>query len=93
MQFSFGGLLCSRALCAESDETGHVDTATQRGKTRVPGTTRKLKNKFRNLNIVFNPEFLTERSAKFDFINPARIILGGKNKDTNRVALDRKSVV
>ena len=53
--------------------------------TVTPGTTRKLKNKFRNLNIVFNPEFLTERSAKFDFINQARVILGGKKTDTDKV--------
>ena len=54
--------------------------------TVVPGTTRKLKNKFRNLNIVFNPEFLTERSAKFDFINQARFIIGGKQTDVERVS-------
>ena len=54
--------------------------------TVVPGTTRKLKNKFRNLNIVFNPEFLTERSAKFDFINQSRFILGGKQSDVEKVA-------
>ena len=54
--------------------------------TVTPGTTRKLKNKFRNLNIVFNPEFLTERSAKFDFINQSRFILGGKQSDVEKVA-------
>jgi len=54
--------------------------------TVVPGTTRKLKNKFRNLNIVFNPEFLTERSAKFDFINQSRFIIGGKQSDVEKVA-------
>jgi len=54
--------------------------------TVVPGTTRALKNKFRNLNIVFNPEFLTERSAKFDFINQSRFILGGKQSDVEKVA-------
>ena len=53
--------------------------------TVTPGTTRKLQRKFRNLNIVFNPEFLTERSAKLDFINQARFILGGRKKDTNKV--------
>ena len=53
--------------------------------TVTPGTTRKLQNKF-NLPIVFNPEFLTERSAKFDFINQARFILGGAPKHTNKVA-------
>ena len=53
--------------------------------TVTPGTTRKLQRKFRNLNIIFNPEFLTERSAKLDFINQARFILGGRKKDTNKV--------
>ena len=54
--------------------------------TVTPGTTRKIKEKYPNLNIVFNPEFLTERSAKFDFINQSRFVLGGKDRDTGRVA-------
>jgi len=54
--------------------------------TIIPGTTSKLCKKFTNLNIVFNPEFLTERSAKFDFINQSRFILGGRKKDTTKVA-------
>jgi len=54
--------------------------------TVTPGTTRKLQEKYQNLNLVFNPEFLTERSANFDFINQARYILGGEEKYTNRVA-------
>ena len=53
--------------------------------TVTPGTTRKIKNKYRNLNIVFNPEFLTERSAKLDFINQSRFIVGGKKRDADRV--------
>jgi len=53
--------------------------------TMIPGATRELQNKYPKLNIVFNPEFLTERSAKFDFINPARFILGGDAKYTNQV--------
>jgi UDPglucose 6-dehydrogenase len=44
--------------------------------TVVPGTTRKLKNKHPSLQIIFNPEFLTERHARFDFINQSRIVLG-----------------
>ena len=44
--------------------------------TVVPGTTRKLKEKHPTLPIVFNPEFLTERHARFDFLNQSRIILG-----------------
>ena len=54
--------------------------------TVIPGTTSKLSKKFSKLNIVFNPEFLTERSAKFDFINQSRFILGGRRKNTSRVA-------
>jgi len=55
--------------------------------TVVPGTTRKLKKRHPKLNIVFNPEFLTERSAKFDFINQSRFILGGSKRNTDKVAL------
>ena len=35
--------------------------------------------------MVFNPEFLTERSAKFDFINQSRYIIGGDKKSTEKV--------
>ena len=44
--------------------------------TVVPGTTRKLKEKYPSLPIVFNPEFLTERHARFDFLNQSRTVLG-----------------
>ena len=54
--------------------------------TVVPGSTREIQENFKNVNIVFNPEFLTERSAKFDFINQSRIILGGKNSHTLKVS-------
>ncbi len=53
--------------------------------TVVPGTTQELSKKFPDLNIVFNPEFLTERSAFFDFINQSRVILGGEKKYTSIV--------
>ena len=54
--------------------------------TITPGTTTKLCKKFKKLNMVFNPEFLTERSAKFDFINQSRFVLGGRKRNTARVA-------
>jgi len=54
--------------------------------TVVPGTTRKLQEKYSNLSIVFNPEFLTERSAKYDFINQSRFIIGGSGKAANHAA-------
>jgi len=54
--------------------------------TVTPGTTRKIQENCKKLNIVFNPEFLTERSAKFDFINQSRFILGGEWEDTTKIA-------
>ena len=53
--------------------------------TVVPGTTASFQKKFKNLNLVFNPEFLTERSANFDFISQPRFILGGKKIHTSKV--------
>lgn len=48
--------------------------------TVVPGTCEKLSQEFTNLKIVFNPEFLTERNARLDFINTSRIVLGGDDE-------------
>jgi UDPglucose 6-dehydrogenase len=53
--------------------------------TVVPGTTKIFQDKFPNIRFVFNPEFLTERSAAFDFINQTRVILGGDSKYTSQV--------
>lgn len=53
--------------------------------TVIPGTSKMLQNKFPKLRIVFNPEFLTERSALFDFINQSRVILGGEPAHTEKV--------
>lgn len=53
--------------------------------TVVPGTSENFQKKYANLNIVFNPEFLTERNAIKDFVNQDRIILGGKNRHVSEV--------
>jgi len=63
-----------------------VDNIILLRSTVVPGTTRKLQEKYSNLRIVFNPEFLTERSANFDFINQTRFILGGNSADIKEVS-------
>ena len=63
-----------------------VDNIVLLRSTVVPGTTRKLQEKYPNLRIVFNPEFLTERSANFDFINQTRFILGGSSDDVIEVS-------
>ena len=53
--------------------------------TVIPGTVEKYKEKYPDLKIVFNPEFLTERSARLDFINSSRIVIGGLASDADRV--------
>jgi UDPglucose 6-dehydrogenase len=53
--------------------------------TIIPGTTRNYADKYLNHDFLFHPEFLTERSAKLDFINAARIIIGHQ-KDNNKAA-------
>tara|TARA_Y100000996_G_C22474419_1_gene623514 strand:+ start:125 stop:955 length:831 start_codon:yes stop_codon:yes gene_type:complete len=52
--------------------------------TVLPGSTKKLQDKFDELDIVFSPEFLTERTAKLDMLTQARIIFGGDKKLTNK---------
>lgn len=52
--------------------------------TVLPGTTEKLIKKY-GYNIIFSPEFLTERTAKLDMLTQARIILGGDNVLTKKV--------
>jgi len=53
--------------------------------TVIPGTMEGLVERYPQLNIIHSPEFLTERSAKLDFINASRIILGGKKELTEKV--------
>lgn len=48
--------------------------------TVLPGTTRELQVKYPKLDIVFSPEFLTERTAKLDMLTQARIVLGSDKK-------------
>ena len=50
--------------------------------TIPPGTTEQLNQKYKNLQIVFNPEFLTEANFIEDFKNQNRIILGGSRPAT-----------
>ena len=53
--------------------------------TVMPGTTESLRKKYPQLNIVFSPEFLTERIAKLDMMMQARIIFGGPKELTEKV--------
>ena len=53
--------------------------------TIPPGTTEKWNNTYKNIDIVFNPEFLTEANSIEDFKNQNRIIIGGPRKSTTKV--------
>ena len=50
--------------------------------TVPPGTTQRLNDLYPNLDVVFNPEFLTEINAVEDFNNTTRVVLGGPRKST-----------
>ncbi len=53
--------------------------------TVSPGTISSFNEKYKNIQIVFNPEFLTERNAIQDFNNQDRIILGGPRPATTKI--------
>lgn len=51
--------------------------------TVLPGTTENLQKKFPNIQILFNPEFLDNSTAKEDFMHPDKQVVGytEKSKD------------
>ena len=53
--------------------------------TITPSAAQALADKYTMHSFVFNPEFLTERTAVHDFQNPTRIVLGGENENTLNV--------
>ena len=53
--------------------------------TVPPGTTEHWNDKYEALDIIFNPEFLTEANAVSDYENQDRIILGGVRPATTEL--------
>ena len=51
--------------------------------TLPPGTTDRLHRKYKGVDVIFNPEFLTEMNFIEDFKNQSRIILGGVRRGTS----------
>ena len=49
--------------------------------TVVPGTTTTLRARFPSLRLLYNPEFLTARTADEDFDEQSEIIIGGPRSD------------
>ncbi len=48
--------------------------------TVLPGTTAKYAKKYPRANFAMIPEFLTEKRANWDFLHPARTIIGAKDR-------------
>ena len=67
-----------KSLCAE-------DYIVVIKSTIPPGTTEQLNREYSNLDIVFNPEFLTEANAVDDYKNQNRIIVGGDRPGSTKV--------
>ena len=53
--------------------------------TVTPDAAQVLVNQFPEQEFVFNPEFLTQRTAVEDFKNPSRIVIGGSSENTTIV--------
>ena len=53
--------------------------------TTIVGTTEKLIERYPLLNIVYNPEFLTEANSVYDFMNTHCIYMGGKLENCEKV--------
>jgi len=53
--------------------------------TVPPGTTQNLNRECKNIQIVFNPEFLTEANFINDFKNQTRIVIGGPRPASTKV--------
>jgi UDPglucose 6-dehydrogenase len=52
--------------------------------TMLPDSLLAIDNKYRGLEIVHTPEFLTERNATEDFVNPDIIVIGSNNEQAAR---------
>ena len=53
--------------------------------TIPPGTTERLNEECKHIQVIFNPEFLTEANFIDDFKNQDRIIIGGPRPASTRV--------
>ena len=61
----------------------HIKPTVVIKSTVPPGTTDRLHSKNRGIDVIFNPEFLTEMNFIEDFKNQSRIILGGIRRGTS----------
>jgi nucleotide sugar dehydrogenase len=81
------GILCSALNeISECAKALNVDDYIVVIKSTIPpGTTENLNKIYSFLDIVFNPEFLTEANAVNDYLNQNRIVVGGERPGSTRV--------
>ena len=60
--------------------------------TITPQAAKEIIDLYPNQNFIFNPEFLTERTAVEDFKNPSRIVLGGDKEPVEDIKKIYKKV-
>jgi len=70
------------AICKEKNLKGRICVIKS---TVQPGTTDSYNNKYTDISCVFNPEFLVEATAKEDFKNQSRIIIGGPRTNVSKI--------
>ena len=61
--------------------------------TVPPGTTDEIDAKYKDMKVLFSPEFLTEANSFEDFKNQNRIIVGVPNQDVDKVSPEGEKVV
>ena len=71
-------------VISEINECGNGEVVVIKS-TIPPGTTDRLHRKYKNIDVIFNPEFLTEANFIEDFKNQNRIILGGVRRGTTKL--------
>ena len=69
-----GAILEIDDICGRNEYLGKIAVIKS---TIPPGTTESLNDRVGYIQVVFNPEFLTEANAVDDFKNQTRIIVGG----------------
>ena len=74
------------------DELGSNQHIAVIKSTVLPGTTQLLNKECSNIQVIFNPEFLTEANYIEDFKNQTRIILGGPRPGTTIIKTLYKKV-
>ncbi len=72
------------SVICDIDRQGFQNTVVIKS-TVPPGTTNTFINKYKNIQIVFSPEFLTEANYIDDFKNSNRVIFGGCLDNTQKL--------